>query len=736
MKDVLLSFGLSSLLFTSSVAVDYELTTSNTAVDKLSIEHTTYQQTYQGVPVFGGQLKLHHNPTTHQDLTTGKISSAGGVVDVNPTISLEEAVEIAQEVSEQSAADVLKNNLYIFNEQLLNKLKPSGNVLVWQIELYQEEPLFHEYYFINAHTGNVVYQIHGLQDAVDRRIWDCSYGAYTGDCYLDTTDPLTSYVYGRSEGQAARGVNPNWYITSLTDTDNLYDALGSTFSYYEEKFLRNGANDAGGMGDGSSSVYPVTGTVGLTYIDYYLLSESDYTSCPNAFFDGARAMHYCESYVTNDITGHEYAHAVNYYSILDGNGDPAGLAYTNEIGALNEANSDVFGEALEYYMTGTNDWLMGAELPDGALRSMSDPTAYTYPDDDGNDVPYPDRYTSENLYCGTGDSGGVHLNSSVVNKAAYLMAVGGTFNGCTITGIGRDMEEAIFYRAQTVYYTTTTDFNGAYTALLAACRDLYSADDCKQVEKALRATELNQAGFCSGEPATDPGCTDVDALPTIINATSDKANGHYKAGQTIDIDITFSEAVSGDVTVTLETGDNDRHCTFTVDEETSGSCNYTIRSGDTSADLNVKSIAGTITDSSGDVVTATIPTTKLKANKQLVVDTTKPSIPETLRIYTSPTKNKRIKTIHPRVFNGVVKNQVLKPYFVWKAVPGVEKYYIKFSNKPITRKQLLKSSNLHTTRHLRGNVEQVGKKYYLYMLLQDRAGNKSNIKTLVEYKSE
>ena len=49
-------------------------------------------------------------------------------------------------------------------------------------------------------------------------------------------------------------------------------------------------------------------------------------------------------------------------------------------------------------------------------------------------------------------------------------------------------------------------------------------------------------------------------LPTITNITSDKANGSYTTAEVIDIDLTFSEAVTstGDVTVTLETGDTDR----------------------------------------------------------------------------------------------------------------------------------------------------------------------------------
>lgn len=67
--------------------------------------------------------------------------------------------------------------------------------------------------------------------------------------------------------------------------------------------------------------------------------------------------------------------------------------------------------------------------------------------------------------------------------------------------------------------------------------------------------------------------------PTITNVSSDKANGGYTVGEVIDIDVTFSESVSstGNVTVTLETGDTDRTCTFTVTSSTTGTCNYTVQ---------------------------------------------------------------------------------------------------------------------------------------------------------------
>ena len=47
------------------------------------------------------------------------------------------------------------------------------------------------------------------------------------------------------------------------------------------------------------------------------------------------------------------------------------------------------------------------------------------------------------------DNGGVHTNSGVNNKAAYLIAIGGNFNGKTITGLGNTKAAKIYYEVQT-----------------------------------------------------------------------------------------------------------------------------------------------------------------------------------------------------------------------------------------------------------------------------------------------
>jgi len=70
-----------------------------------------------------------------------------------------------------------------------------------------------------------------------------------------------------------------------------------------------------------------------------------------------------------------------------------------------------------------------------------------------------------------GDQGGVHLNSTIVSHAAYLMTEG----DARIARLGVPAAQKIWYRALTVYMTSSTNYQGARTASLNAARDLYGA---------------------------------------------------------------------------------------------------------------------------------------------------------------------------------------------------------------------------------------------------------------------
>jgi bacillolysin len=112
---------------------------------------------------------------------------------------------------------------------------------------------------------------------------------------------------------------------------------------------------------------------------------------------------------------------------------------------------------------------------------MSDPTKYNDPDH------YSVRYT------GTGDNGGVHINSGIGNKAAYLLSQGGTHYGVKVTGIGPDKVGDIYFRALTQYLTPSSTFSQLRSAAVQSATDLYGAGSAEvaSVNAAFDAVGVN-----------------------------------------------------------------------------------------------------------------------------------------------------------------------------------------------------------------------------------------------------
>lgn len=523
---------------------------ANEKKDDLEMNHFWYDQKYKGIPVFAGQVAVH----VRDNLS---VSSANGIIvpdiniDTNPKISKEKAIGKAISVwSKQfktSKVEVLNTELMIFNKGIVENKNDSKNYLVYEVEL-NKEPVRHEYYYVDAHSGDLIYQVTGTYN-INRRIMDCYYYPYSGGagCGLDT--PYSGYTYGRSEGQSARGASPD-ATYGLTDTDDLYSIINSSHNYFSTKFSRNGANNQGGIGDDSNSLKE--NSDGWVYLDPVALIDPTF-DCPNAFFDGF-SINFCDGIVDPDVAAHEYAHGVVHYSIS------GGLTYTYESGALHEAYGDIFGAEVENYISGSGNWLMGENMnvPGIAspIRNLQNPPSIS----DALGV-HPDRFYHSGLYCGMGDAGGVHHNSTVVSHAAYLMAEGGTHNTCTISAIGRDKMSKIFYRALTNYFTTNIDFNGTYNALVISCSDLYGSDSatCVNTRKALWATELNQGGACSAQARVEPGCADT-TNPTVTsqnpaNSASNMArnsNVYFELNDessgvnpnSIDVSISGNEAIT------------------------------------------------------------------------------------------------------------------------------------------------------------------------------------------------
>jgi Zn-dependent metalloprotease len=187
--------------------------------------------------------------------------------------------------------------------------------------------------------------------------------------------------------------------------------------------------------------------------------EQDYD---NAFWDGTQLVFgdgdgtVFERFTKPiDVIGHELTHAVTQHT--------ADLTYQGQSGALNESVSDVFGACIKQRYLGQDaasaDWLVaeGIFLPGingRALRSMSEPgTAYDDPAI-GKD---PQVGSMADYVETTDDSGGVHINSGIPNRAFVIAAraIGGeSWSGAgriwfaTLTsGLDKDSDFATFARS-------------------------------------------------------------------------------------------------------------------------------------------------------------------------------------------------------------------------------------------------------------------------------------------------
>lgn len=199
------------------------------------------------------------------------------------------------------------------------------------------------------------------------------------------------------------------------------------------------------------------------------------------------------------------------------------------------------------YTEDFDDWLVGVDDGPivgglgGAIRDMWDPTCNGHPGKVSEYVCL-DRDR---------DYGGVHVNSGVTNHMAALLMQGGTYNGKTVSSIGRDKVALIYARALADYTGALTDFFEHGLGLQAACQDLLfennpvldirygtpvgnlTANDCTQVDLAIDAVELflDPVPNCAQETllADNPPalCSDGSSLTQLFSEDFESGEGDW-----------------------------------------------------------------------------------------------------------------------------------------------------------------------------------------------------------------
>ncbi|HDX9578272.1 TPA: peptidase M4 family protein [Bacillus pseudomycoides] len=435
------------------------------------------QQMYEGVPVWGSNQLAHIGKDGALKVVSGTVA---------PDLDKKEKLKNKNKIDGKQAIATAQKDLGLNPKY---EVEPSADLYVYQsgeeatyayvvkLNFLDPEP-GNYYYFIEADNGKVLNKYNTIHSAVPAskapvKPVTGTNKVGTGKGVLGDTKSINTTLSGSSYylQDNTRGAVIYTYDgknrttlpgTLWADTDNIFNAsrdaaavdaqyyAGVTYDYYKNTFSRNSYDNAGGT---------------LKSTVHY---GSNYN---NAFWNGLQMVYGDGDGYTFiplsgglDVVGHELTHAVTERS--------SNLIYQNESGALNEAISDIFGTLIEYYDNRNPDWEIGEDIytpgtAGDALRSMNDPTKY------GD----PDHYSKR--YIGTSDNGGVHTNSSIINKAAYLLANGGTHYGVTVNGIGNNKVGAIYYRANTLYFTQSTTFSQARAGLVQAAADLYGANSAE-----------------------------------------------------------------------------------------------------------------------------------------------------------------------------------------------------------------------------------------------------------------
>jgi len=430
-----------------------------------------FQQLYRGIPVFGGELIVQLDSKRNILSANGEIVP-GITVDTIPGIDASTAAEKATRAvagwysldpGELIASDP---ELRVYNPIILG-LNRDMSSLVWRIDV---SPLqfsnIRELVLVDAHLGVIALHFNQVNSARNRSIYDNNNDPSAG---LPGTGPV------RTEGGAPSGV---------ADVNNAYDYAGYTYDFYNTYHGRDSLDNAG---------------MKLVSTVRYCPSS---TSCPyaNAFWNGEQ-MAYGQGYASAlDVVGHEMTHGVTEHE--------SHLFYYMQSGAINESFSDIWGELIELtYNPGpaADRWLLGEDLPGGAIRNMKNPPQF------GD----PDTISSSNYYCGKSDGGGVHTNSGIGNKAAYLITDGDTFNGYTVTGLDIFNTARLFYEVQTHLFTSASDYGDLYDALRQAAANLNWEDsNQQQVKNACDATEMNRQP--AGCPAPEAPICDAGYLTDLF----------------------------------------------------------------------------------------------------------------------------------------------------------------------------------------------------------------------------
>jgi Zn-dependent metalloprotease/subtilisin-like proprotein convertase family protein len=478
--------------------------------DKQGFHHLYFYQTLNGLPVFEGSTQVHINPqgevVAYKDYRISRID-----ISLEPKMTKESAIEtIIKDINKDTTKTKTNARLSLFrdDEKRLH--------LAWEVELISDDELGGRYYFIDAHTGKVLYKFTEIRGALSRMTYTANNrNILPGDLIIKDEQTTSDKV-----------------------AQSAHDHAATVYEYYKDTFGRDSYDNQGAAL--ISTVHYRENYNNAFWSDWY----------KQMVYGDGDGIRWRPLSFALDIVAHELTHAVN--------SNTARFVYAEEAGALDESFADFFAVMISNDDPIT-DWEMGEGVytpyrPGDAIRDLSNPTKYGQPDHMDNYIhlspgELPDPYKNDNGY--------VHYNSGIPNKVAYLIVKGGTHYGIRVKGIGRDKAEQIYYLALTSYLSSSTrsrwTFKQARYAMLNACRQLYgdTGDEYAAIKNAWAAVGI-------GEPAEDfiviqkgvsPNMPIPDIDPTGIQSSINVSEQGLL--NDISVSVNINHTYIGDLTVTL-----------------------------------------------------------------------------------------------------------------------------------------------------------------------------------------
>ncbi len=481
----------SELLRIDDAEEEWELVSSTT--DELGNTHVRFQQAFQDLEVWPGTATVQIDGNGHANQLHAAYAPTPVDLDVDPALSVAEAYGYA--ATHLRGLNLPFTQFMGIEEQSLVVHAPleSDPQLAYAFHLHGVSGQAWNVY-VEAQTGEVLTAYNHVCTAAAEGVGtDADGNAQTIQLWQEgneyalvnttksmfdaarSTPPGISSTFGGILIFDAQNVspqeNPNAFnprlVTSLSPNEgfgpNAVSAavnLALVYDYYEARHQRLSIDGQGGS---------IVGVINVPINNAYW--QNDIVTFGNED-KWAHAL---------DFAGHEMTHGIIEKS--------AGLIYQDQPGALNEAFADILGEAVEaFHQNGVPDWKLGSRLA-MPLRDMKQPGSLEiglgrgYPSRMSEFIAPTDAFLDN--FQGR-DNGGVHLNSSVINHAFYLLAEG------LPNALGLLPAERIFYRALTTKLQKQSQFIDCRIACVQSAEELYGtgSDEALQTAAAFNAVEI------------------------------------------------------------------------------------------------------------------------------------------------------------------------------------------------------------------------------------------------------